>query len=316
MTNEVMIRAVNLTKVYGGRRVVAGLSFECRRGEVVGFLGVNGAGKTTTMRILAGYIPPTSGAAYVAGYHTVDQSLAARQQIGYLPETAALYLEMTVMGYLTFVGRLRRVEQLPAQIQHTLQSVGLTQQAQRRIGSLSKGMRQRVALAQALLHNPAVLILDEPTIGLDPAQIQEIRQLICSLGKERTILLSTHILSEVEQICQQVLILMDGRLQADMVLPQSGIEVEKMWFTLKLMRKDAGTLSFLQSLPYVYQVQNPSENNFVLQIASQPEARQLLVQGIVAQNYGLLELSPNHTDLETVFMNQLRTTERKKESHR
>jgi ABC-2 type transport system ATP-binding protein len=215
-----MIEAEAITKLYGNFTAVQDITFNCKKGEVVGFLGPNGAGKTTTMRVLTGYMPPTSGAAYIAGHHTVDDSIAARQRLGYLPETVPLYPEMRVEDYLAFMGRVRHLDNLWPRIDDVLEAVDLLDRAESFVGNLSKGMRQRLGLAQALLHDPDVLILDEPTIGLDPAQIVEIRELITELGRERTVLLSTHILAEVEQICNRVILVIDGRIWADMSMAE------------------------------------------------------------------------------------------------
>jgi ABC-2 type transport system ATP-binding protein len=210
-----MIDVSVLTKDYGSRRAIEDLTFKATRGEILGFLGPNGAGKTTTMRILTGYIPPTSGKVQIGGFDIVDQSLEARRLIGYLPESVPLYLDMTVYDYLKFMANLRRVSDSDDAIDEALAMVHLEDRADGYIGKLSKGMRQRVGLAQALLHRPDVLILDEPTIGLDPAQIIEVRKLIQEIGKEKTILLSTHILSEAQQICDRVLIINKGHIVAE-----------------------------------------------------------------------------------------------------
>jgi ABC-2 type transport system ATP-binding protein len=207
-----MIRVSELTKDYGSRRAVDSVSFEANQGEILGFLGPNGAGKTTTMRILSGYMPPTNGTAVVAGYDVMAESLEVRKRVGYLPETVPLYTDMTVFEYLKFMADLRHLPQAEDAIDETVEMVGLTDRSESVIGSLSKGMRQRVGLAQALLHRPEVLILDEPTIGLDPAQIIEVRNLIREIGKERTVLLSTHILSEAQQICDRILIINKGKI--------------------------------------------------------------------------------------------------------
>jgi ABC-2 type transport system ATP-binding protein len=174
--DHVMIQADGLTKKFGDLTAVKDITFRCKRGEIVGFLGPNGAGKTTTMRMLTGYMPPTAGAAYIAGHNTLTESIEARQKLGYMPETVPLYQEMSVENYLAYVGRLRRVDNLWERVDDVLESVGLLDRAESYISRLSKGMRQRVGLAQALIHDPDVLILDEPTIGLDPAQILEVRQ--------------------------------------------------------------------------------------------------------------------------------------------
>ena len=195
-----MIRVEGLTKDYGARRAISNLSFESKQGEIVGFLGPNGAGKTTTMRILTGYMPPTDGSALVAGFDVVEESLEVRKRVGYLPETVPLYTDMTAYDYLKFMADLRQIPDSSERADEALEMVGMESRANSFISSLSKGMRQRIGLAQALIHRPEVLILDEPTIGLDPGQVVEVRKLIREIGKERTVLLSTHILSEAQQI--------------------------------------------------------------------------------------------------------------------
>ena len=215
-TAEPMIQVENLTKEYGAIRAVDAITFSVGRGEILGFLGPNGAGKTTTMRILTCYSPPTSGQARVGGFDVRRQSLQVRRLIGYLPENAPLYTDMKVRAYLQFMVEVKRypAPQRRALIDEALAECGLTHVADRLIGNLSKGYRQRVGLAQALIGDPRVLILDEPTIGLDPAQIQEIRQLIKGMAGRRTVILSTHILPEVSMTCQKVIIINRGRIEA------------------------------------------------------------------------------------------------------
>lgn len=207
-----MIRVNELSKTFGPRKAIDNITFEARQGEILGFLGPNGAGKTTTMRILTGYMPPSSGEATIAGYDVVEESLEVRKRVGYLPETVPLYTDMTVFDYLKFMSDLRHLPNGEERVEETLEMVGLLDRAEGYIGNLSKGMRQRVGLAQALLHRPEVLILDEPTIGLDPAQIIEVRNVIREVGKERTVLLSTHILSEAQQLCDRILIINKGKI--------------------------------------------------------------------------------------------------------
>ena len=210
-----MIQVENLTKDYGSRRAINNLSFDARRGEVVGFLGPNGAGKTTTMRILAGYMPPTSGSARLAGFDVVEESLEARRRTGYLPEHTPLYTDLTVYDYLKYMADLRQVEDADTKVLDVIDQVKLEDRADSYIEKLSKGMRQRVGVAMVLLHEPEVLILDEPTIGLDPAQIRGVRDLIKEIGKQRTVLLSTHILAEAQQMCDRVLIINEGKIVAE-----------------------------------------------------------------------------------------------------
>lgn len=211
-----MIEMKNITKFYGNFRALNGINLKVEKGEILGLLGPNGAGKTTAMRILTSFIPATSGSASIAGYDVFDDSIEVRRRLGYLPETPPLYPEMTVNAYLNFIGEIR---ELPAKIRRdriefVARRLGLTENLGRIIGTLSKGYRQRVGLAQALLHNPEVLILDEPTVGLDPNQIIEIRGLIKDLAKDHTIILSTHILPEVSMTCDRVVIINEGEIVA------------------------------------------------------------------------------------------------------
>ena len=299
-----MIQANNLTKRYGGQTAVANLTFACQPGEIVGLLGPNGAGKTTTMRLLTGYLPPSAGEAFIAGHHTVNDSLQARQHLGYLPETVPLYPEMTVEGYLHFIGQVRRLDDVWDRVDEVLEAVGLLDRAESFIGKLSKGMRQRVGLAQALLHNPDVLILDEPTIGLDPAQIVDIRQLIASVGRQRTVLLSTHLLAEVEQVCSRVILLMNGRIQAD--LPMSQIKQGGSQLTLQLANPAENSYDILQTIAGVTAVYPDTPNQFLLSFDGRDETKQLVAETAVSQNWGLLELKTNRLSLETLFLEKLR----------
>jgi ABC-2 type transport system ATP-binding protein len=209
-----MIEVRDLTKRYGDLVAVNGVSFTAQKGEILGFLGPNGAGKTTTMRIITGFLPATGGTVKVAGFDIFDDSHEVRKRIGYLPESPPLYNDMTVTTYLEFVGRIKGIARgrLAAATDQVLHTCGLSEVRGRVLGHLSKGFRQRVGLAQALIHEPDVLVLDEPTIGLDPRQIIEIRTLIRQLAGERTVILSTHILQEVSQLCQKVVIINQGRI--------------------------------------------------------------------------------------------------------
>lgn len=212
-----MISVSNLTKEYAGRVAVDGISFEVNPGEIVGFLGPNGAGKSTTMRVLSGYLPPTAGTATVGGKDVFHDSLEVRKQVGYMPENAPLYLDMSVKEYLHYRAALKglRGKDLRIRTGEVMDLCGITEVRRRVIGNLSKGFRQRVALADALIHRPPLLILDEPTNGLDPTQIRQVRELLRSLRPQHTILLSTHILSEVEQTCDRVIMIHHGRIAAN-----------------------------------------------------------------------------------------------------
>ena len=223
-----MIEARSLSKRYGDVKAVDAVTFSIAKGEVVGFLGPNGAGKTTTMRMLTGFLPPTDGTAVIAGHDIFEDPLAARRSVGYLPETLPLYPEMTVQSYLAYVARIKDVprKQRSEAIARAIERCGLTGTNRRVIGTLSKGFRQRVGLAQAIVHEPPVLILDEPTVGLDPLQIREIRSLIAALAapaqgeQQHTVILSTHILAEVEAICRRVILISNGRKVVDAPLAE------------------------------------------------------------------------------------------------
>src|SRR5213082_4123010 len=216
MSNGWIIEVENLTKRYAGNTAVEGITFSVQRGEIVGFLGPNGAGKSTTMRILACFLPATSGTARVAGYDVFTQADAVRRRIGYMPENNPLHLDMRVREYLKFRGRLKGlgIGRSRARVEVVMEQCGLTDVSRRIIGHLSKGYRQRVGLADALVHEPELIILDEPTIGLDPHQIRSVRQMIKNLGGKHTVLISTHILPEAEMMCSRMLIMYDGKILA------------------------------------------------------------------------------------------------------
>ena len=231
------IQVTNLTKVYGTQRAVDGISFSLKPGEIVGFLGPNGAGKSTTMKILTGYLNSTSGEATVADFDVSQQPMPARKAIGYLPEHNPLYLDMYVREFLLFSGKLygMRGAALKSRVEEMIALCGLEVEKRKKIGQLSKGYRQRVGLAQSFLHDPAVLILDEPTTGLDPNQIQEIRELIRTAGHNKTVLFSTHIMQEVEALCDRVIIINKGRVVSDSsleALRQTGKSLEETFRSL------------------------------------------------------------------------------------
>jgi ABC-2 type transport system ATP-binding protein len=252
-----MIEVQDLTKKYGEIDAVKGLTFKVEPGRIVGLLGPNGAGKTTTMRILTGYQPATSGQARVAGHDVFNEPEAVKRAIGYLPEVVPLYQDMTVSGYLAFVAEIKQVAKAKrkAAVERAIGSAGLKDVSGRLIRNISRGYKQRVGIAQALINDPQVLILDEPTIGLDPAQIMEIRELIKSLRGEHTILLSTHILPEVTQVCDGVVIINEGELRACGSLEQLAASFEKMdGVVLKLRRAGADEAALFRGLPGVEKV--------------------------------------------------------------
>jgi ABC-2 type transport system ATP-binding protein len=209
------IKVEHITKIYGSQRALDNVSFEVRTGEVVGFLGPNGAGKSTMMKILTCFIPQSSGQAWVCGYDVSEQSIEVRKQVGYLPENNPLYLDMYVREYLEFIAGLHKVKNTDARVKEMVRITGLDAEQHKKIGALSKGYRQRVGLAQAMIHDPSVLILDEPTSGLDPNQLAEIRNLIVEIGKQKTVMLSTHIMQEVEAMCDRVIIIKQGNIVAN-----------------------------------------------------------------------------------------------------
>ena len=299
-----MIQAKSLTKYYGRHLAIRGLTFHAQRGEIVGFLGPNGAGKTTTMRILTGYMPPTSGSARVAGFDILEQSLEVRRRVGYLPETVPLYPEMSVREYLTFMGSLRNVGGLDERVEKSIEEVDLGPRADSYIGNLSKGLRQRVGLAQALLHRPEVLILDEPTIGLDPAQIIEVRRLIQELGRERTVLLSTHILSEAQQVCNRVLIINRGVIVAEDT-PEN-LQAQLAGAERLSVRAAAATPELTELLGKVSGVREvrAGASDGEVEVSSSPgvEIRPRVARAVVEAGLDLLELRPIGISLEEIFL--------------
>lgn len=299
-----LIRVVNLSKHYGQFQALREISFQTTGGEILGLLGPNGAGKTTTMRILTGYMPPSSGEVTVAGFDVIQDSIEVRKRVGYVPESVPLYPEMSTTEYLTFMGSLRRVPELDARVAEVLEQVGLSERSESLIGNLSKGLRQRVGLAQALLHRPEVLILDEPTIGLDPAQIIEVRDLIRELGKESTVMLSTHILSEAQQLCDRVLILNRGEIVAEDT--PNNLQSQFAGAERVLVRTSAPTealVRLLADVPGVEQVRGAGAEGEV-EVEGPPgnHLRPLLAKTIVAADYDLLELRPSTVSLESIFL--------------
>lgn len=298
-----MIRVSNLTKYYGSKAAIQNVSFEVNKGEIVGFLGPNGAGKTTTMRILTAYMPPSDGLAQVAGYDVFNHSLEVRRRVGYLPESVPLYTDMTVWSYLDFVASLRQVDQRSRRVGEVLEKVDLADRAGTLIGKLSKGMRQRVGIAQAVVHDPEVLILDEPTIGLDPKQIIEVRQLIRDLGGEHTIILSTHILSEAEQICDRVLIINKGHIIAEDTSANLAARLEGgERIRLETRTAPANAVEILQAVPGVGKVLPAKPGVFDIECYQPNDCRPAIAQAVVEKGWGLLELRMIDVSLEDIFL--------------
>lgn len=305
-----MIRAENLTKRFGSFTAIEDVSFHVSRGEVVGFLGPNGAGKSTTMRILAGVFPPSRGQATVAGYDVVRESLRARSVVGYFPERISLYVDMVVDRYLRYVGEMKGLDRQAARREtaQAMNSCGLDAVATRLIGSLSKGFRQRVGIAQALVGKPRVLILDEPTSGLDPEQVADVRDLIRNLRGERTVILSTHILSEVEATCDRVIIIHRGRVLAvdtpanlnQHLRPTSQIYVE-------IVGPEREILATLQNIPGVLQIARSGETRdsllpLTITTGKDSDLREMLADEIVRHGWRLRELRPVLLSLEDIFL--------------
>lgn len=298
-----MIQVEGLTKDYGLRRAIDGLSFHADKGEILGFLGPNGAGKTTTMRILTGYMPPTSGRASVAGFDVVEQSLEVRRRVGYLPETVPLYPDMTVFEYLKFMADLRHLPEVVDKVDDVLEIVHMEDRADGYISNLSKGMRQRVGLAQALLHQPEVLILDEPTIGLDPAQIHEVRNLIQELGRERTVLLSTHILSEAQQVCNRVLIINKGKIVVEDSPENLQARISgSQRIKLKVLGDTEGLEKIIKQTPGVQSVVANKQGGFEFETSPGQDVRPEVARAVVTSGYDLVELHPVGLSLEDIFL--------------
>jgi len=299
-----MIEVEHLTKKYGDLIAIKDLTFQVEKGKIWGFLGPNAAGKTTTMRILTGYLPATDGHARVAGYDVFEQANQVKRVIGYLPEVVPLYPEMTVEGYLKFVAEIKGIlaAERKKAVNRVIDRVGLSSVRSRLIRNISRGYRQRVGLAQALIHDPQVLILDEPTIGLDPAQIIEIRQLIRSFKGERTIILSTHILAEVTQICDGVVIINEGQLMASGSLEElTSSLLDQDGVYLKLRQKDQEITSLLQALPHVTSVQ-PENGGWRIEWPSGYDLRDDITRLVVEKNLGLQELRPLAMNIENLYL--------------
>jgi ABC-2 type transport system ATP-binding protein len=304
-----MIEVENLTKRYGRTTAVNGVSFRVQKGEILGFLGPNGAGKTTTMRVLTCYLPPTEGTARVAGYDVFQSPLEVKKRVGYIPETPPLYPDMDVQGFLDFCAKIKGVpgDQRKARLDDAIEKTRIGDVRKKLISRLSKGYRQRVGLAQAILHNPDVLILDEPTAGLDPKQIIETRELIKSLGGEHTIVLSTHILPEVEMTCGRVVIINRGRVVAEDT-PQNLTRRLKGAAALRLEVRGDGesTAAALAAVPGVLAVRRHGADGeaatFEVEAESGRDVRADLARAVVAGGYDLLSLQPLGMSLEEIFL--------------
>ncbi|MDG2102096.1 MAG: ATP-binding cassette domain-containing protein [Dehalococcoidales bacterium] len=313
-----MIRVEHFYKNYGPYPAVIDVSFEVLKGEIVGFLGPNGAGKTTTMRTITGYLPPTSGNITVSGYDSVKYSLEARRHIGYLPETVPLYLDMTVTDYLSFMGKIRGMNSkwINERINKVIDHVRLGDYRNTHIGKLSKGYRQRTGIAQAILHEPDVLIMDEPTIGIDPIQVVETRQLISELGEAHTLLISSHILPEVSAICPRVLVISDGRIVADdkptnlssrlsgterIELGVSGVDIKDLISKIRTIE----SVIDVRTDTRAEQTDNAKKNNYipiVVDSKTNENSPEKIAKLIVDSGWGLKNLTPLPMTLEEIFL--------------
>ena len=313
-----MIQVDRLTKYFGPVPAVADVSFGVEKGEIVGFLGPNGAGKTTTIRMLNGFFPPTSGCARIDGLDVFDRSIDIRKRLGYLPEHVPLYNEMKAEAYLGFVAEVKgvRAGQRQREVDRVIEQCGLNSVRKKFLGKLSKGFQQRVGIAQAILNDPDVLILDEPTIGLDPKQIIEIRELIKSFAGHKTVILSSHILPEVSMICQRVVIINEGRIVAEDT-PEGLTGKDKRKVALEVKGPEAEVVARLRAVPGVVaasaEVKLPDDaGRYVIEMKQGTDVRDAIAQSIVASGWSLLEIHTLQPSLEDVFI-RLVTEEQGKE---
>ena len=295
------IEIKDLVKTYGEQRAVDAISFQVGKGEIVGFLGPNGAGKSTTMKVLTGYLGQDSGEARVCGLSVSEHPLEIKKKIGYLPEANPLYPDMYVREFLDFIADVHHVADKKARIEAVIGLVGLTPESKKKLGQLSKGYKQRVGLAAALVHDPEVLILDEPTSGLDPNQIIEIREVIRTLGKDKTVLFSSHILQEVEALCDRVVIINKGKLVADSTLSalrQAGSQGNA---TIRVAFRESLEAAKLEALKHVDRVGKLGENEWELQTSAPDDVKKQLLELALQNNWNILTLQSENQSLEAIF---------------
>jgi ABC-2 type transport system ATP-binding protein len=313
-----LIKIEHMSKSYGPYPAVIDISFEVLKGEIVGFLGPNGAGKTTTMRVVTGFTPPTEGVVTVGGYDVVSHSLDVRRHIGYLPETVPLYLDMTVYDYLTYMGEIRGMNSswVKERLPKVIDMVKLGEYRNTLVGRLSKGYRQRTGIAQAILHEPDVLVMDEPTIGIDPIQVVETRELISNLGEEHTLLLSSHILPEVSAICKRVLVINDGRIVAD-DKPDDLSEKLQHAERIEISVRGAEAPAFINAMrdisvvvdarsdqraAIVQRSEREDFSPFIVDARPNVQASELIAKTIIENGWGLTNLTPLPMTLEEIFL--------------
>ena len=298
-----MIEVENLVKRYGSTAAVNGISFRVQQGEIVGLLGPNGAGKTTTMRMLTGFMPPTEGTIRICGFDVVEDSMSVRQRVGYMPERVPVYPDMTVEGYLSFWARLRGVRRVRQRVHNVLEQFQLLDRRRQLVRFLSKGLRQRLGLAQALVHEPPVIILDEPTIGIDPRQVIEVREAVRSLRTSHAVLFSSHILSEVEQVCDRVIIIHHGRIVGEgtpEILSRQLANRHQIFLVVE-GSNDARITSILKAAPGVLQVR-AMDDGFLITTQSQEDLRPALSRFITREGLIIVEMRPVDASLEDVFL--------------
>src|SRR5829696_4626038 len=293
------IEVKGLLKQYGEQKAVNQISFTVKKGEIVGFLGPNGAGKSTTMKMITGYLQPDAGDITVSNIDVTKDPLSAKKKVGYLPESNALYYDMYVKEYLDFVADIHKISNRKTAISNVIEQVGLTKEKAKKIGQLSKGYKQRVGLAAALLHNPEVLILDEPTSGLDPNQIVEIRNVIKEQGKDKLVLFSSHILQEVEAICDRVIIINKGRIVADDTL--SNLQQRSTTTTVRVRFKEPLEAEWLQRLPEVNAVDKIDTHTWHLVTDAPESVRKAVFHMSVEHNLNIVSLQTHSESLEEIF---------------
>ena len=289
----------NITKLYGEQKALNDVSFTVETGQIVGFLGPNGAGKSTMMKIITCYIPPTQGTVKVCGFDILDQSIDVKKQIGYLPEHNPLYLDMYVKEFLEFVGGLYKINNLKSRVAEMIELTGLQVEQKKKIGALSKGYRQRVGLAQAIIHDPKVLIMDEPTTGLDPNQLEEIRSLIKMLGKEKTVMLSTHIMQEVEAVCDKVIIINKGEIVANESTANLQKNTSKQLYTVEFDK--AVSKNTLKSIEGVNEVTQINDNTWQISTGIEKDIRKEIFDFAVNNKLAVLTMNKEEQKLEDVF---------------
>jgi ABC-2 type transport system ATP-binding protein len=313
MSGDTLIQVEHLHRYYGALHAVQDINFSLNRGEVIGFLGPNGAGKSTTMQIISGNLAPSAGRVLINGHDILDEPKAAKASLGYLPEQPPLYRELTVIEYLEYCARLNRIPKsaVASAVDRARERCGLTEVGKRLIGNLSKGYQQRVGIAQAIIHTPEVVILDEPTVGLDPIQIREIRSLIRELGQDHSVILSTHILPEVQTTCDRVLIINRGQIALQDSL--AGLDARLQQGGLRVGLQQPPAVETLQAIPGVERIESIDTQHFLLFGDTDFDTADF-ARHAVEQNWGLTELSPQTRSLEQVFIDITCSEETNKEA--